>query len=187
MITIVMVIIPIALVLFIYASRYKKVPPDKAMVVYGRKMHPGSRIGYKVIVGGGKFLLPIIEDMKFMDLGLKQAVLELDNLRTDPTKGASLVRINVVALYRISAEKTGLHIASEHLLDKTPEDIKRIVEVVTEGCVRGIAAKMTPEDIDLNREKVELQLRASAWHDLLNMGIEIKAMAITRVHIKGGG
>ena len=28
--------------LIIYAARYKKVPPDKAMVVYGRRMKPGK-------------------------------------------------------------------------------------------------------------------------------------------------
>lgn len=43
----------------IYASRYKKVPPNKAMVVYGRRMGPGGQ-GYQVISGGGKFIIPII-------------------------------------------------------------------------------------------------------------------------------
>jgi len=172
--------------LFVYASRYRKVPPDRAMVVYGRQMHPGVKIGYQVISGGGKFILPIIEDTKFMDLGLKEVVLDLDNLRTDPTKGASPVRVNIAVLYRISAEPSALHVACEYLLAKTSEDVKRMVEAVVQGCIRGIAAKMSPSDIDLNRDEVEEKLKASAWQDLLNMGIEIKALAIIRVHLKGG-
>jgi len=172
--------------LAIYASRYRKVPPDKAMVIYGRRMNPRTRIGYQVITGGGKFLLPIIEDLKYMDLGLKEVILELDNVRTDPTKGSSPVRINITVLYRISDRPSVLHIACEHLLDKTDEDIRRIVEVNVEGHARGIAATMTPKDIDMDRDEVENKLRSSTWIELLNMGIEIRALAIIRVHQKGG-
>jgi flotillin len=172
-------------VLAVYASRYKKVPPDKAMVIYGRKMHPRAMIGYMILSGGGKFLLPIVEDVKYMDLGLKQVVLELDNLRTDPSKGAEKVRINLVALYKISGDRSALPVACEHLLDKTAEDIKRMTEVMIEGHFRGIAATMTAEQIDRNRTEVEDKLRLMAWHDLLNIGIDIKAFAIIRVQQKG--
>jgi flotillin len=173
-------------VLAVYASRYKKVAPDRAMVVYGRKMHPGLKIGYQVITGGGKFLVPIIEDVKYMDLGLKDVILELDSLRTDPTEGSSLVRLYLTAIYRISADPSGIHVACEQLLDKTGEDIKRMVEVTIEGHARGIVATMTSKDIDLNRDEFEKKLRQFVSMDLLNAGIDVKAIAIIRVHRVGG-
>lgn len=172
-------------VLFVYASRYKQVPPDKAMVVYGRQMHPGMKIGYRIITGGGKFLLPVIEDVRYMDLGLKEANLEIDNLRTDPSRGAKPVRIRLTALYGIGDDPSVLHVATEHLLGKTGEDVKRITETLIEGHVRGIAATVPAEEIDLNREEVEKRFVTMARQDLLNIGIDIKAFAIVQVTRKG--
>lgn len=172
-------------VLAVYATRYKKVPPDKAMVVYGRKMHPRSNIGYQVLSGGGKFILPIIENTDMLDLGVKEVVLELDNVRTDPYEGSVPVRVKLTVLYKISSEHNALMYAAECLMGKTEEEIKRIVEVVIEGTLRSIAATMTPRSIDLEREVVGVKVGVLAIHELLQVGIEIRALAIIRVHIKG--
>ena len=171
--------------LAVYASRYKKVPPDKAMVVYGRKMHPGSNIGYQVLSGGGKFLLPVIEDTDFLDLGVKEVVLELDNVRTDPNEGSSSVRVKLTALYKISSERNAMVSAAECLLGKTEEEVKRMVEVVIDGTLRSIATTMTPRSIDLEREAVGVKVEVSALQDLHKIGIEIRALAIIRVHLQG--
>ncbi len=173
-------------VLFVYASLYKKVAPDRAMVVYGRQMRPGIKIGYLVITGGGKFLLPIIEDVKFMDLGLKETVIELDNLRTDPGTEPSRIRIRLTALYKISSERSALAVACEHLLDKTPEDIRKMTEVLINGHVRGIVANMSSRAVDMHRQEVEEKLMNQAAGDLLNLGIEVRVMRIIDVHPKGG-
>lgn len=172
-------------VLAVYASRYKKVPPDKAMVVYGRKMHPGSNIGYHVLSGGGKFILPIIENTDILDLGVKEVVLELDNVRTDPNEGSAPVRVKLTVLYKISSEPNAMMSAAECLLGKTEEEIKRMVEVVIEGTLRSIATTMTPRSIDLEREVVGVKIGVQALHDLQQIGIEIRALAIIRVHLKG--
>jgi uncharacterized membrane protein YqiK len=61
-------VMTIMTMMIIFASRYKKVPPNKAMVVYGRRMPSGR--GYRVISGGGKFIMPIVESYEFLDLDL---------------------------------------------------------------------------------------------------------------------
>ncbi|NIP36131.1 MAG: hypothetical protein GWN18_14375, partial [Thermoplasmata archaeon] len=42
LLVVVIQVMAILSVLFVYASRYKKVSPDRAMVVYGRQMRPGT-------------------------------------------------------------------------------------------------------------------------------------------------
>jgi len=184
-IVIVICLVSLFAMMAVYATRYKKVPPDKAMVVYGRKMHTGSNIGYQVLSGGGKFILPIIENTDMLDLGVKEVVLDLDNIRTDPNEGSSPVRIRLTVLYKISSERDAMMSAAECLLGKTEEEIKRMVEVVIEGTLRSIATTMTPRSIDLEREVVGVKLGVQALHDLQQIGIEIRALAIIRVHLKG--
>jgi flotillin len=181
----VLLIISMLSVVLVFAWRYKKVPPDQAMVVYGRLMSSQAEVGYRVLTGGGKYILPIIEDVQYMDLGLKEIVLDLDNVPTDPLEGSKHVRIKLVALYKISSERNAIYLASEHLLGKTAEDIKKMVKVVIEGTLRGDVCRLTPRNLDLHREEVADSIRKMASGDLLNLGIEIRALAIIRVHIKG--
>src|SRR3989304_8474624 len=53
----------------VYASRYKKVPPDAAMILYGREYAKGR--GYEVWTGGGKVIIPIGESYRFLPLGIR--------------------------------------------------------------------------------------------------------------------
>src|SRR5207249_2570395 len=51
-----------------YASRYKKVPPNMAMVVYGRRQKGMGGRGYQVKSGGAKFIVPIFESVEWLSL-----------------------------------------------------------------------------------------------------------------------
>ncbi|MEK6987673.1 MAG: flotillin family protein, partial [Candidatus Thermoplasmatota archaeon] len=46
--------------ILLYASRYKKVPPNMAMVVYGKKQSGKGGRGYQVLSGGAKLIVPIV-------------------------------------------------------------------------------------------------------------------------------
>jgi flotillin len=172
-------------VLFVYASRYKRVSPDKAMVVYGRQMHPGVKIGFMVISGGGKFILPIIEEVQHMDLGLKETVMELDHVRTAPGQGSVPVRVVLALMYRVSSDKEGVYKAAVNLLGKTNEDIKRMVEVVVEGTVRETATDYSPRDLDVEREGFGTRVGSLVAQDLHELGIEVRCLNIVRVIHKG--
>jgi flotillin len=171
--------------LLVFAWRYKKVPPDRAMVVYGRMMHPGSRTGHRFISGGGKFLLPIVEEMKEMDVGVKALSKELDNVKTDPEHGSSKMRVNLICLYKAATEPSALRVGVEHLMGKSQEDIKRMVEVCLEGAIRTIAYGMSPREIDLGREDLALKVRQGAGAELLNIGIEVTSLAIVDLRERG--
>jgi uncharacterized membrane protein YqiK len=169
----------------IFALRYKKVPPDRAMVVYGRRMPSRVNTSYSFLSGGGKFLVPIIEDMMEIDVGVKALSRELDNVKTDPQRGGSKVRIDMICLYKVSTEPSALRVGVEHLMGKSQEDIKRMVEVCIEGAVRTIAYGMSVRDIDLSREDLANKVQTHEGQNLLNMGIEIRALAIVDVKEKG--
>ena len=66
------VILGIVIVIFaailLYASRYKKVPPNMAMVVFGRKQKGRGGRGYQVLSGGAKLIIPIVESVVWLRL-----------------------------------------------------------------------------------------------------------------------
>ncbi|NOQ53571.1 MAG: hypothetical protein GQ558_03075, partial [Thermoplasmata archaeon] len=172
--------------LIIYAARYKKVPPDKAMVVYGRKMKPGTRIGYQVISGGGKFILPIIEAYEFLPLDVRTLDIHVDDIVTDVVRSGAKINIKSVTQVKISSETESLKVAAEHLLHKSNAEIDEIALKTLEGHVRGVCATMTIEAINSDRDTISGKIQTMATSDLKNMGIDIRSFVIKEIEDEHG-
>lgn len=59
------------------SKSYIKVAPNQVAVFYGRKYKTKDNIevGFKVITGGAKFKIPIIEDVQMLDLSIFRYLL----------------------------------------------------------------------------------------------------------------
>lgn len=167
---IIAVSVVVALVV-LYASRYKKVPPDKAMVVYGKN-------GFTVITGGAKFIVPIIESYEFLPLDVRTLDINVTDIVTDVTRSGAKVNIKSVAQVKISGDKRVLNTAAEHLLHKTDAAINEIAMKTLEGHVRGVCATLTIEEINSDRDTISARIQNMAGNDLMNMGIAIRSFVI---------
>lgn len=162
----------------VYASRYKKVPPDKAMVVYGRKISSKQKRGYQVISGGGKFIMPVIESYEFLPLDVRTLDVHVRDIVTDVVSSGAKVNVKCVTQVKISSDTASLHTAAEHLLHKSDAEINEIAMKTLEGHVRGVCATMTIEEINSDRDKISLKIQNMAAKDLMNMGIEIRSFVV---------
>ncbi|WP_455391987.1 flotillin family protein [[Eubacterium] cellulosolvens] len=185
MVVMTVVIIFMALVL-IYAARYKRVPPDKAMVVYGKKVEKVGAKGYKVLTGGGKFIWPIVEAVEFLPLDVRTLVLSVTDIVTDVKTSGAKVNIKAVAQIKIASDPTSLATAAEQLLHKSDPAINEIAQKTLEGHVRGICATMTIEAINSDRDAVATNVQTQAAKDLRNMGIEIRSFVISDLEDERG-
>ena len=133
------IVLTTVLAMGVYASRYKRVPPNKAMVVYGRR--PGFRgKPYLVITGGGKFIQPIVEAYEFLSLEPFVVEIDVDRIIADVRENARMVRAHITAKAKISDEVDEVSAAAHHLLGKSVEELRRITGATLEGHLRGILA-----------------------------------------------
>lgn len=168
----------------LYARRYKKVPPDKAMVVYGRRQV--GKKGYQVITGGAKFIWPIVESYEFLPLGIRTLDVNVDEIVTDVLRSGAKVNIMAVAQVKVSSDPATLDTAAEHLLHKTDLEINEIAMKTLEGHVRGVCATLTLEQINSDRDAISSQIQTMAAADLKNMGIEIRSFVIKEIEDEHG-
>jgi flotillin len=167
----------------IYASRYKKVPPDKAMVVYGRKR--GGK-GYEIISGGGKFIWPIVEAYEFLPLDVRTLDISVNDIVTDVEISGAKMNIKSVTQIKISSHPATLKTGAEHLLHKSDREINEIAMKTLEGHVRGVCATMTIEAINSDRDTISGKIANMAAKDLMNMGIEIRSFTIKEIEDEHG-
>ena len=170
----------------VYASRYKKVPPDRAMVVYGRMMDSKTGKGYRVISGGGKFIVPILESFEYLPLDVRTLDVVVNDIVTDVTKSGAKVNIQGVVQVKIGSQPDILDTAAEHLLHKTNAEINEIALKTMEGHVRGICATLTIEAINSERDAVATKVHEQARGDLRNMGIEIVSFVVKEIEDEHG-
>lgn len=162
--------------ILLYSWRYKKVPPDRAMVVYGRKQI--GKKGYQVISGGAKFIVPIIESYEFLPLDVRTLDVNVNDIVTDVARSGAKVNIKTVAQVKVSSDPSTMDTAAEHLLHKSDSEINEIAMKTLEGHVRGVCATLTVELINSDRDAISSQIQTMAAADLKNMGIDIRSFVI---------
>jgi flotillin len=174
-------IVAIVVVILIAASRYKKVPPNMAMVVYGRRQRGAGGRGYKVISGGAKVIIPVLESIEWLRLDVRTLDLIVPDIITDVKRSGAKINIKAVAQVRISDDEATLNTAAGNLLGKTDQAINEIALKTLEGHVRGICATLTVEEINSDRDVIASKILGMAGNDLRNMGIEIRSFVIKEI------
>ena len=152
----------------------------------GRRMPSGQ--GYRVISGGGKFIMPIVESYEFLDLEVWSLMFDLKDVRIDPgiPDGHSpRIAIEATALLKISSSNEGLMVAAEHLLRKTKEEIEHISRKIIEGHIRTTLRNLPAETIDNDRDMVASKIQVRAEQDLINVGLEVRAFTMNSVDLRG--
>ncbi len=157
------------LIFAIYASRYKRVPPTMALVVYGRKSRPSKDDdGFRVFVGGGRFITPIIETFAF--LPLEPFVVEVD---IDDDGQAAW---KVLTTAKLSREPQALRRAARNLLNKSLEEIRVIAATVLEARARRILGRDPLLPGHILAEQLEVAVRP----DYDALGCEIVGTVVVR-------
>jgi flotillin len=172
--------------IIVYATRYKRVPPDKAMVVYGRRTEKTGKRGYSVLTGGGKFIWPIVEAVDYLPLDVRTLLLSVQDIVTDVKTSGAKVNIKSVAQIKVASDPNSLATAAEQLLHKSDAEINEIAQKTLEGHVRGICATMTIESINSDRDAVASNVQRQAANDLRNMGIQITSFVISDLEDERG-
>src|SRR5438105_12181244 len=180
-IAIVGIVIVVFLFVAVWASRYTKVGPNEVLIVSGRQHrfadaqgHVAVR-GFRVVKGGGTFIVPVIEKADVLSLELLTIDVQTPEVYT--SKGVP-VRVDGVAQIKVKGDDISIATAAEQFLSKGTDDIKNIATQTLEGHLRGILGTMTVEDIYQNRDAFASKVQEVAAGDMANMGLTIVSFTI---------
>lgn len=180
-----------------FARRYIKVPPNKVLVVYGRKDYVTQRIrdadgkvrevvkkiGYKLYKGGATFIWPIIEKTAWMSLDTHTVEVEVPEVITQ--MGVPLT-VEGVAQVKIKSDDVSIRTAAEQLLDKHEAEIIEIARKTLEGHIRGTCATLTIESINADRAALSQKIQEEAVPDFDRLGMQITIFVIKDIKDRVG-
>lgn len=174
------IVFMLVVIILVYANRYKRVPPDRAMVVYGKEKirevrGQKKKIGFQIVKGGGKFIIPIIEGVEYLPLEIRTLDITVKSV---VTQEGVMLNVEAVAQTKIASDIDSLYTAAEQLLHKTNEEIDYVLIKSLEGHVRGVCANLTVEQINADRNKVSQEIQSVAVTDLKTMGLNVRSFTI---------
>ncbi len=162
------------------ATRYKRCPSDKILVIYGRV---GAGQSARCIHGGGAFIWPLVQDYSFMSLTPLTIPIPLQ-------KALSMqnIRINVPSTFTIgiSTEEAIMYNAAERLLNLTSEDVEEMAKEIIFGQLRLTVASLTIEQINQDREKFLDAIRRNVAPELNKVGLYLINVNITDITDESG-
>jgi flotillin len=166
---------------FVWARRYTKVGPNEVLVVSGRKhryLDAGGQSfdrGFRIVKGGGTFIIPVIEMSSVLSLELLTIDVQTPEVYT--SKGVP-VRVDGVAQIKVKGDDVSIATAAEQFLSKDTSEIKNIAMQTLEGHLRAILGTMSVEDIYQNRDAFAQKVQEVAAGDMANMGLGIVSFTI---------
>lgn len=157
------------------------VPPNRAAVITGRKRvtDEGETLGYRSVIGGRSFRIPIIETVEWMNLETIPIEIQVTNALS---RGHIPLNIDAIADVKIASEPEPVfNNAVERLLDKSEGEVMELAKDTLMGSLRGVVATLTPEEVNEDRIKFAKAVNEDAHDDLEALGFRLDVLKIQNV------
>lgn len=155
--------------------------PAELLIFAGRqqRLSDGSTVGYRVVHGGWALRIPIFETVHRMNL----TSIPIDlAVRAAYAKGGIPLHVHAVAYVKVTSDPARRHNAIERFLVAEEGEIRRVAKESLEGQLRGIIARMTPEEVNHDRLKFAEEMAREIHEDFDRLGIELDTLKVQSVH-----
>lgn len=184
-----MIVFAIAIVIFafvvVFASRYKKCPSDKIMVIYGKvgTNGDGTQRSAKCIHGGAAFIVPIVQSYEYLDLTPLSIPVDLTNALSHQN-----IRVDVPSRFTvgISTEVGVMQNAAERLLGLKLAEIQELAKDIIFGQLRLVIATMDIEEINTDRDKFLDAVSGNVETELKKIGLRLINVNVTDIDDESG-
>lgn len=152
--------------------------PSEVVIFSGPQRRADQKVGYRAIRGGRGIRIPLLEKVDTMDL--TNMVVNVA-VRGAYSRDGIPLNIEGVANIKIDGDAPGLDNAVERLLGKPKQEIVQLARETLEGNLRGVLAKLTPEEVNEDKVKFAAELIEEAEVDLQSLGLALDTLKIQTV------
>lgn len=189
------VIIPIVVVAVIIVAiligSYRKTGPDSAMVITGAGLGKNKSIDsnsevnsrVKIVKGGGAFVIPIAQQVGYIDLRTMKIDVDVPNTQTQTMVP---VNVNSTAILRVGSSKQMIAVAAEKIMNLSEEDLYSQLSEMVRGQIRTIVSEMEPAELVKNKQKFSDSVLTNVVSQMAQFGLEVTGFTITKVDDDNG-
>ncbi len=172
-------------------SRYKVAGPSEAFIVTGRRGQRSTdpqtgrvftdNSGQKVVVGGGVFVVPFVQQRFSLDLSSRHIPVAV---RGAVTLRGVKANLEGVAIVKVGGTEDSIRAAAQRFLQQQ-SGIVGFTQEVLSGALRSIVGRMSVEDIIRDRAAFAGQVAEEAEASLSGQGLVLDAFQIQDITTEG--
>ncbi|MFE9850556.1 flotillin family protein [Streptomyces sp. NPDC005576] len=172
-------------------TRYKVAGPSEAFIITGRrgKKHTDpvtgqtsiDNTGQKVVVGGGVFVVPFVQQRFTLDLSSRQIPVKV---RGAVTLRGVKANLEGVAIVKVGGSEDAIRASAQRFL-RQQAGIAGFTQEVLSGSLRAIVGRMSVEDIIRDRAAFASQVAEEAEASLSGQGLILDAFQIHDITTEG--
>ena len=171
--------------LIVVFTRYKKCPPDKIMVIYGKvgTNKDGTPRSAKCIHCAAAFIMPVVQAYEYLDLTPLSIPVDLTNALSHQN-----IRVDVPSRFTvgISTEVGVMQNAAERLLGLKLVEIQELAKDIIFGQLRLVIATMDIEEINTDRDKFLDAVSGNVETELKKIGLRLINVNVTDINDESG-
>jgi flotillin len=154
--------------------------PNEVLIFTGKRRRgtDGLIRGYHTVFGGGGWRTPVIGKVDRMGLNVMEVPIHVRNAYS---KGGIALNVDAAANVKISSDPRLIGNAIERFLGRDPAEIRRVAKETLEGHLRGVLARLTPEEVNEDRLRFAEELSVESELDLNKLGIHLDTLKIQHV------
>jgi len=159
----------VGIVFYFVITLYRRVPPNKALIITGWG-------GKKVVVGGGTVVIPLLQTAQ--ELSLEARIIDIRSPQILTLDKVPL-SVEAVATVKIdSSNNANILSAAERFLGKSDQEIDKNIKEILEGHTREVIARTRLQQLLHDRDTFIQEVNKSAAKDLGTLGLKIDAFTI---------
>jgi flotillin len=170
----------VLIALYVMVSRLLYVStPNEVLVFSGStRQIGGKQVGFRFVRGGRSLRRPLIERVDRMDLSMLTVMVHVTGAFS---KGGIPLTVQGVANVKLPGDEPLLSNAVERFLGRTREEIHHVAKELLEGNLRGVLARLTPEEVNEDKLRFAHTLLEEAEHDMSRVGLVLDTLKIQNV------
>ncbi|UCE20449.1 MAG: flotillin [Gemmatimonadota bacterium] len=176
------IIVVLILIILAFAKQYKKVGPNEVLIISGGRkrtiVEPDGtklKIGYRMHIGGGTFVMPLIERAQILPLEVLTVTIKTPEVLT--AQGVHIIA-EAAAQVKVGSDEHAIRMAAEQFLATGTQGIKEVSFHILEGRMRATIGASTVEQIYKNREEFNNKVMEESSDDFARMGLTILSFAL---------
>jgi len=165
------------------ASCYQKCPPNQAMIISGM-MAGENGLPFKIIVGGGTLMLPLIQQKNLVSL----EIMTIQVRAKEPmiTHNGIPITVEGIAQVKVRGDDVSIMTAAEMFLGKSPEEIAKIAQDTIIGHLRATLGTVMVEEFIRSLAPFAQLVKEVSIADLAKMGLTVVSFTITEIKDNSG-
>ncbi|MGC5256981.1 SPFH domain-containing protein [Gordonia sp. DT218] len=150
--------------------------PDEAMLISGKKAQDGGA-PFDVVVGHGKWVIPILRKVRFLSMALHEAQIREVCVTT---QGIQL-NVRAVIAHKVGSDVASIVNSGQRFISEQEDEMNQLTGQVFSGHLRSIVGSMTVEQIIRERDTLARQVLEASKREMGSIGLVVDSFQIQSI------